>query len=543
MTRSLWHKGWTPIKILPLQKYLLAYENVEDAQLLLEGFTEGFRLQYTGPRKAVNAQNLVSALIHNTETLEKLQKEVQLGRMLGPFVNNPISTLRISPIGLVEKSDGGWRLITHLSFPEGNSVNDFIHENFCKVKYSSFDKVLEMISELGRGAKLGKIDIRQAFRLLIVNPSDFDLLGIKFNGKFYVDKCLPMGCAISCSLFEKFSTFLHWAVKSKSGFDTLDHYLDDFIFAGEEATNTCEILMDSFKELCLEIGVPIADNKTVGPTTSITFLGLVIDTERMLVRIPLEKIYKLKLGIQYIQSSKKIKVKDLESIVGLMAFCARAIPSARAFSRRFYDVISSVNFRKPYFFVRINQEIKEDARVWGEFLGEFNGECYLPNRLWLSNDVIELFTDSAGNALLGCGAYFNGHWAQFKWPVEWGSKEFMSDISFLELIPILMAMFIWTSEFISRKILLRIDNQALVAIINKRTSKSKFVMKLIRPLVLLLMRKNIQIRALHVQGIFNEIADSLSRFQMDRFRRLAPSADKTPSDIPVEFLSIVSDLK
>ena len=49
--------------------------------------------------------------------LEKLQKEIQLGRMLGTFSDKPISTLRISSIGLVEKLDNGWRLITHLSFP------------------------------------------------------------------------------------------------------------------------------------------------------------------------------------------------------------------------------------------------------------------------------------------------------------------------------------------------------------------------------------------------------------------------------------------
>jgi hypothetical protein len=35
-----------------------------------------------------------------------------------------------------------------------------------------------MISSLGRSAKIGKIDIWQAFRLLIINPADFDLMGI-----------------------------------------------------------------------------------------------------------------------------------------------------------------------------------------------------------------------------------------------------------------------------------------------------------------------------------------------------------------------------
>ena len=83
------------------------YIDGNDAKLPLNGFQHGFSLQYTGPRVAVKAKNLASADIHKNETLAKLQSEVMLGRMTGPFSTQPISMLRISPIGLVSKSDGG----------------------------------------------------------------------------------------------------------------------------------------------------------------------------------------------------------------------------------------------------------------------------------------------------------------------------------------------------------------------------------------------------------------------------------------------------
>ena len=119
----------------------------------------------------------------------------------------------------------------------------------------------------------------------------------------------------------------------------------------------------------------------------------------------------------------------------------------------------------------------------------------------------------------------------------------MSDVSFLELIPFLLAMLSWSDQFKNKKILLRIDNQALVSSINKRKSKSKYIMQLIRPFVLMTMNNNTQFKALHVLGVHNEIADALSRFQMNRFRCLAPKADQTPSDIHVEFLMTISNLK
>ena len=106
-------------------------------------------------------------------------------------------------------------MITHLSYPEGRGVNDFIDPDLCTVRYTSFDNVVEMISKLGKKAELGVIDIKSAFRLLRVHPDDFELLGIKIDGEYYIDKCLPIGCSVSCKICNQFSTFLHWLVEKK----------------------------------------------------------------------------------------------------------------------------------------------------------------------------------------------------------------------------------------------------------------------------------------------------------------------------------------
>jgi hypothetical protein len=50
------------------------------------------------------------------------------------------------------------------------------------------------------------------------------------DGQYYIDKCMPIGCSNSYSTFEKFSSFLNWEIKRRTGFDDIDHYLDDFIF-------------------------------------------------------------------------------------------------------------------------------------------------------------------------------------------------------------------------------------------------------------------------------------------------------------------------
>ena len=49
-----------------------------------------------------------------------------------------------------------------------------------------------MVQDLGENCYLFKLDLKNAFRLLPVNPADFSQLGFKFDDKFYVDKCMPM---------------------------------------------------------------------------------------------------------------------------------------------------------------------------------------------------------------------------------------------------------------------------------------------------------------------------------------------------------------
>jgi hypothetical protein len=167
-----------------------------------------------------------------------------------------------------------------------------------------------------------------------------------------------------------------------------------------------------------------------------------------------------------------------------------------------------------------------------EFLNDFNGECYIPEKLWLTNEAMELFTDSAVNVNLGCGAYFAGHWIQFKWPESWAGDEIIRDITLLELVPIIHALFTWEYHFTHKKNLFRVDDMALLTIMNKRTSKSKSVMKLLRPLVMCTLRNNMHFKTVHLEGSINMIADALSHFQMSRFMEIAPNADQHPAQTP-----------
>ncbi|XP_053374216.1 uncharacterized protein LOC128546843 [Mercenaria mercenaria] len=391
-----------------------------------------------------------------------------------------------------------------------------------------------MLQELGKHALLAKTDIQSAFRLLPISPEDFELLGIKFRGQYFFDKCLPFGASISCATFEKFSSFLEWSILKRSGSKNVKHYLDDFLFGGKPKSLECHSLLEQFFELCKDLNVPLADNKTVYPTTVLIFVGLVLDSDEMVIRIPQEKLKELKEKLQIMLSKSKTTLRHLQSLIGSLSFACKAIPVGRPFLRRLIDLTAGVVPEKHHH-LRISQDIKADLLIWQSFLSQHNGVSIIPDKLWQENQDIHLFTDSSGK---GYGIFLNGSWANSVWPESWVINGITKDITVLELFPILASVFLWPAELANKKILFRCDNMSVCHIINKMTSKSKPVMTLVRKFVLQCLKYNIMFKCKHISGVHNGIADALSRFDFQRFGQLAQDAARIPAQVPPHLLKI-----
>ena len=152
-------------------------------------------------------KNLLSAYEHRDVVQNKLNKELQENRLAGPFRSPPFAKFHVSPIGVVPKNaPGDFRLIHHLSYPSRNSVNDFIDKSERTVSYAMIDDAIRIIKRLGKGCAMSKTDIKSAFRIIPVHPLDYRILGMHWEGNYYYDKALPMGCSSSCKIFETFST-------------------------------------------------------------------------------------------------------------------------------------------------------------------------------------------------------------------------------------------------------------------------------------------------------------------------------------------------
>lgn len=155
----------------------------------------------------------------------------------------------------------------------------------------------------------------------------------------------------------------------------------------------------------------------------------------------------------------------------------------------------------------------------------------------MSNADLELYTDASG--ALGFGAYFQGSWCAERWPEDWVKKGHCGNMVLLELFPLVVALFIWGDRFRNKRVRFFSDNLGVVTAVNSQTANSPPVIVLLRQFVLKCLVLNVHFSAVHLPGVTNCIADSLSRFQWDRFRLLAPEADEAGLCCPRQLWSSV----
>lgn len=107
------------------------------------------------------------------------------------------------------------------------------------------------------------------------------------------------------------------------------------------------------------------------------------------------------------------------------------------------------------------------------------------------------------------------------------------------LVPIALSIFLWGYQFRNKNILFHTDNAAVVSILNNKSSKFDRVMSLLRPVVYWTLLLNFQFKTKYIFSVDNCIADAIFRGQVERFRRLAPSADAYPCQTPVAFWDLL----
>ena len=265
--------------------------------------------------------------------------------------------------------------------------------------------------------------------------------------------------------------------------------------------------------------------KTCGPSMTLSFAGIELDTIKREAHLPLDKLRKCTDFITAFRQRKKITLRESQSLIGLLNFACSVIIPGRAFLRRLIDLTHGI--RLSHHFIKLNRESKEDLNVWLTFLANYNGQSFFIDKRWANSQQLSLFTDAAGG--VGFGAIFGSEYCYGLWPDTWQHR----NIAILEFYLIVLSLCLWGHGMANRSVLFFTDNEALVYVINKQSCRDKTLMQFVRKLLLVCLQHNILFKAKHIPGTYNRLADLLSRFQVQTFTHEAPaSMNSCATDIP-----------
>ena len=513
----------SPLHVTRFSSLLCTHPEPQFSRYVLHGLHHGFDIGFSGDRNVnVNSPNRPSAAKHAQFISDQLAASCSRRETAGPFTSPPFSLMHCSGVGAVPKKNCKMRMIHHLSSPLGTSVNDGIPTDIFSLQYVTTDDAINMIMSLPPPVYLSKLDVKNAFRQIPVRIEDFPLLGIFWQGRYYYEQVLPFGLRSSPFIFNTVADAIEWIIKHHFSISDLLHYLDDFLNAVSSLSVANRQLAILLREFML-LGVPLAPDKIGGPAQCLTFLGIELDCVSKQARLPSDKLTELRSLLTATLQRNSISQRSLESLLGKLSFAARVVVPGCTFLRRLWSVCS--RYQEPHYKIVLDSDAMEDIRWWQHLLQHWNGKSFFLHPNWTPSPDLQLYTDASGSR--GWGAYNNGRWINGTWTRE----EVERDITWKELYALLVACATWGHAWAKLRILIHCDNAAVVDCVKSGSSKSAPVMQLLHGRFFVCAKHNFTISAIHIAGNKNLIADSLSRFSMQAFRRLAPSAKNLPDNV------------
>ena len=474
-------------------------ENDPKREYLLSGIHDGFHI--VDPDSIipeVYVPNYKSATSH--EHFEKVQAQIIQEIENGRYIITDDKPRMISAIGALPKKDPNKiRIIHDCSRPTGSSLNSYATPD-----HFSYQNIQDATDYIRPGSFMAKVDLSEAFRSVKIHLHSRIATGLQwcFSGDseptYLVDHRLPYGASMSPQICNDLTQAV-CRIMHHNGFGHVIVYLDDFLVI----TNTeqeCFTVMNELLKLLRSLGFAINYGKLIPPTTRITFLGIILDSQTMCVELPQEKLCELRSLLNRTLTLKKITKRSLQSLAGKLNWATQCIHGGRFHLRRIIDKITPL--RHPGHRTRVTADMRADIIWWLGYMDVFNGSV----RMLDDRPTTPVYIDACS---IACGAFHGSDFVYTPWQ-SWKGTETLH-INHKETLSILPAICRWSSKWTNKRVVVHCDNQAAVSILNKGSSRNPLVMEYLRQVFWFPAMYNFRIQAVYHPGSENYMADAISR--------------------------------
>ena len=243
------------------------------------------------------------------------------------------------------------------------------------------------------------------------------------------------------------------------------------------------------------------------PTQEIEFLGFMVNSLTKELKLPGEKIKKIRAESRKLLSTERTTALMLSRLLGRMNAATQAVSMAPLFYRNLQSCLREALLDSQDYSTTVNltPEAREELSWWEEHFTHWNGRSLIQH-----NPTMTIETDASTK---GWGAVCEGLWTGGPWSRE----EKQLHINCLELLAAMLAVQCYAKGKSNLTILLKMDSKSALTYINKMGGTvSPELTRLAKELWLWCMERNISLIAQHLPGVLNTIADAESRVMKDR---------------------------
>ena len=460
------HREVSSVNSAELGRLLEGHPNRPFVEYVLKGCKEGFRMGVMEPfKKSWVRKNAGSAKTHVEVLQHYIREEIKAGRMEDMGTQVPVG--QVQPCGVISKghkpiSPDSFRITNNFSSAtEEESVNEKIPAQNKKVKYSRIVDALAVINtflEMHCDVYLAALDIKAAFRNLLVNPHDRRMCLLQAPDKdgvnrFYADRCIGFGCASSPSIFGAVSDAVHWIAESELKRRhphcraRYIHLADDYLTIGA-SQEECKEAFDCLRDVLASVGLPEAEKKTVEPTQRLQYLGMIIDAGKGEVSIPDDKRLRLESQLMSMKDRPDWNPFMVAGVVGSLHFLHSCFMELFPWVADFYrSFVPPMQRRQSTY--KPSPELRPNVRLLLEAVqSDPHSDFTRIHPSFMDSDVTAA-VDAAGD--LGGGGFAFGRLGvlgafHFPWAKEWQREAKGNSSGSQELGATLMAVEKWGPE-------------------------------------------------------------------------------------------------
>ena len=454
---------------------------------LREGYTLPFRFRphltrsptvisnYHNPTKQSFLLEALYQLI-NKNAVEPVKNQNSLG-----FYNR---------LFLVPKPNNRWRPVLDLS-----TLNTFLNTESFKMETPETIR-----TSLQAGEWVTSIDFKDAYFHIPIHSQSRKYMRFHLQGRSYLFKALPFGLSTAPMEFTVVAKEVRLMALQKG--IRIHQYLDDWLVRASTQL-TCLRHTQTLVTLCQELGWLVNKEKSeLVPKQVFNFVGYQFDLKEGRVRPTEDRWQTLTDKIRSIMSDPVCPVRRFMSLIGLLNATEKQVHLGRLHMRPIQWHLKN-NWRVPESLekvIPVPKSLHPHLRWWLEESNVLLGQPLHPLK-----HALQIFTDASKEEW---GAHLDEHTARGTWSLP----ESKLHINHLELKAVFLALKEFRTLVCNKTVLIATDNTTVVAYINKEGGmKSGCLCALLWRILSWCTRQQVTLRARHIPGWLNVIADKLSR--------------------------------